>query len=357
MNTTLKLGADKNGNPVLWPLLSPAITNRHALILGQTGRGKTYMITQLLDQLKDTALSALVFDYCNSYPASTFASPPDEIIVYRDGLKIDPFKRQIIAFGDVTCPEKKSDVADRISDLLMEVLNLTFLQRNAVYSACLYGLMDSSPMTLGKLVRKLADLDDDRAREALGKLSPIADKNIFSHGDLNWGNLLYTTQGKVTVINLKGFSQSIQKLITELLLWALWDYVQAHGSTDKPFVVVLDECQRLSLKEDSIASRLLTEGRKYGVSAWFATQFLQGNFKAAEINRLQQCDLKVNFKSTEKENRFIAKELDAKRAPEWEEKLQSLKRGQCIVRCPLEKADGSIRTSPPLIVNVPKIGL
>lgn len=80
---------------------------------------------------------------------------------------------------------------------------------------------------------------------------------------------------QVTIFQLTNFVRDIQVIITEFLLWDMWHYTKKYGSKDKPFVVVLDEAQNLSHTLSSPSGMILTEGRKFGWSAWYATQSLK----------------------------------------------------------------------------------
>ena len=80
----------------------------------------------------------------------------------------------------------------------------------------------------------------------------------------------------------------------------------SHCPLDKLFVVVLDEAQNLSHTMKSPSAAILTEGRKFGWSAWFATQSLKV-LKDDEVVRLLQAAFKLFFKPTDDEMVKIAK--------------------------------------------------
>lgn len=93
------------------------------------------------------------------------------------------------------------------------------------------------------------------------------------------------------------------------MLWDLWHYSTKNGSKERPFVVVLDEAQNLSHKANSPSCKILTEGRKFGWSAWYATQSLQV-LSDDEVTRLLQSAVKMYFKPTDIEMVKMAKQLD-----------------------------------------------
>ncbi|MBJ8206354.1 hypothetical protein JDS91_35130, partial [Bacillus cereus] len=84
-----------------------------------------------------------------------------------------------------------------------------------------------------------------------------------------------------------------------------------------------DEAQNLDHREKSPSAKILTEGRKFGWSGWYATQSLKGQFTMDEISRLQNSSQKVYFMPPENEISAIASNLaqDSAVRKEWEKRL------------------------------------
>ena len=143
----------------------------------------------------------------------------------------------------------------------------------------------------------------------------------------------------------------MQVIITEMMLWDAWYYTKKYGSKDKPFVVVLDEAQNLSHTMKSPSAAILTEGRKFGWSAWFATQSLKV-LKDDEVVRLMQSAFKLYFKPTDEEMIKIAKQLDATGKTDWLSEIQKLRKGQCIVVGDKMKADGTVGPAEPTVISI-----
>jgi len=118
--------------------------------------------------------------------------------------------------------------------------------------------------------------------------------------------------------------------------------------------VILDEAQNLDLGDKSPSSKILTEGRKFGWSGWFATQFLKGQLSADEIGRLQNASQKIYFAPPESEVNTIAQYFayDATAKKEWEKRLAALRKGQCIVYGPVIKDDGGLSQSRPVVIDI-----
>src|SRR5699024_9664444 len=117
----------------------------------------------------------------------------------------------------------------------------------------------------------------------------------------------------------------IKKLMTEFILWDLW-YFTLNRTEDQPISVILDEAQNLDFSDSSPAYKILREGRKFGWSAWFATQSFSG-FHRDEMSALDNAATKIYFNPPESEVGLISKRLGL----EYQEVLRYLKKGECLV--------------------------
>lgn len=190
------------------------------------------------------------------------------------------------------------------------------------------------------------------AKSVLSKMLPFFHTVEFSlDSNFSWGDILYADDAKVNIIQLTMFTQEMKIIITEMMLWDAWHYTKKFGTKDKPFVVVLDEAQNLSHAIKSPSAAILTEGRKFGWSAWFATQSL-GVLKNEEIVRLLQASLKLYFKPTNNEIVKTAKQIDATGEEDWVSEVQKLKKGQCIVVGDRMKPNGDIGSAKPVVTSI-----
>lgn len=98
----------------------------------------------------------------------------------------------------------------------------------------------------------------------------------------------------------------------------------------------MDEAQNLDHRENSPSAKILTEGRKFGWSGWYATQFMEGQMRKDEIQRLQNAGQKVYFAPPEQDINNIASYLSTNtdERNNWKEKLAKLNKGHCIVAGP-----------------------
>lgn len=349
---------------IYWEFGNPKLGNRHLLIQGKSGQGKTYFIQRLIMELSKQKVPVIIIDYTDGFRPDKLEKEFVDVlgenlvqhIVIKDKFPLNPFKKyQNMLFDGFSIEEDNVDVATRFVSIIGSVYNqLGIQQRNAIYQAVLMGLDKKDVMDLSDLEQELINQDTAVASNALSQLKVFIDKNPFdSINDFDWSDINYPSSA-VTVIQLTGINKDIQKIITEMVLWDLWYYKTSHGGDEKqPFAVILDECQNLSFGNDSPCTKILQEGRKFGWSGWFATQFLKGKLDNNAINMLQNSEEQIYFNPPDNSVETIAKTLTKDNADKkyWETQLSDLKKGQCIVYGPTLE-NNELRSSKPIVVNV-----
>ena len=362
-NGRVLIGKDKYLHDIYWEFNNPALANRHLLITGTSGQGKTYSIQTMLYELEKANISAVIFDYTEGFMAQQLEEPftkslgdkLNQQIIYSEGVPINPFKRHEIDLAGKRILEKASDVAARLADIFVHVYDFGSQQYSAVFDAALNGMQKyGEKMNMRFFKEELEALTEENktAKSVLSKMSPFFHTVDFTNDpSFDWGNILYAKESRVNIIQLTLFTREMQVIITEMMLWDAWYYTKKYGSKDKPFVVVLDEAQNLSHTLKSPSAAILTEGRKFGWSAWFATQSLKV-LKDDEVVRLLQAAFKLYFKPTDEEMVKIAKQLDATGETNWLPAIQKLRKGQCIVVGDKMKANGTVGPAAPAVTTI-----
>lgn len=349
---------------VYWEFGHPSLANRHMLIQGKSGQGKTYFIQRMLKELSNQGIPSIIIDYTDGFKKSKLekaftVSLGDKIeqhLVLVNKFPLNPFKRNLIELDDEYYPENNVSVAGRFKSVVNSVYNFGDQQLNTIYNAVLRGLNKyGENMDLTKLKDELLSDDSNTSVSVLNKLSELLDVNPFESNEFDWSNILDESNGKVLIIQLTGLSKDIQKIISELILWDLWYYKANSGSEDNPFVVVLDEAHNLDFGPDSPCSKILTEGRKFGWSGWFATQSIKGSMKPDEIAKLDNAEEKIYFHPTDVSS--IAKSIsknteDRKR---YEKELSQLNKGYCIVQGTELNSKGELFHPDPITVKIDEI--
>lgn len=357
------IGKSKISTDVYWEFGSPQMANRHLLITGTSGQGKTYSIQTMLYELAKGNISSVVFDYTEGFRLDQLESEfvesmhnkINQHIVKIQGVPINPFKRQEQDFAGMKIQDTSADVAGRFANILTHVYGFGEQQYAAIYEATRVGMEKyGNSMDMNHFQEELVEIQSKNAsaKTVVSKMTPFFHSIEFNKdAEFDWGNILYAEEAKMNIFQLTMIDREMQVIVTELMLWDAWYYTKNYGSKEKPFVVVLDEAQNLSHKENSPSKTILTEGRKFGWSAWFATQSLKV-LADDEVVRLMQAAFKLYFKPTDEEITKMSKQLDPTNSSLWIGALKALKKGQCIVVGDRRKDDGTFGGTKPTVTNI-----
>lgn len=338
-------GGTGGGRQVYWEFGHPDLSNRHVLVFGASGTGKTYTVQALLAELAKSRQNSLIMDYTNGFtpnqlePIMVERLNPKQHVVRREPLPINPFRRQCDFIDDLELEEDSATTARRVRDLFSQVYRLGDQQQSALYNAIRNGVdQEENNFNLEGLLERLNMIQQEGGASAspaaslISKLQPFVDMRPFGQEDINsWEKLFSSTDSRCHIVQLAGFMKDTSRLITEFSLFDLYWYYRARGNKDNPKVIVLDEIQNLNHSLSSPLGQLLTEGRKFGISLILATQTLS-NLAKDERDRLFQASHKLFFKPADTEIRSFARilaDVTNGHIDDWVDRLSSLKRGEC----------------------------
>jgi hypothetical protein len=289
------LGSDaETGEEVFWnPDPGGGAANPHVLILGESGFGKTYTIASLSAELAQENVVSVVFDYGQGFSPATLptefaaATNPLELHVGRDGVDINPLQ---VFPSDLHGPV---NVAQRVADTFGRVYKRMGVQQHAVVRQAVLdvmadvGITPSVPEswasdlpTFGAVQAKLQTYASNplnaQARFAASAASHISTVFVFNtfrqNGQkLAWSDILQANN-RTVIIQLKGLEHSLERAVTEFLLWNLIGFIEALGPGPLRCFVILDEAHKLSFNPGSPVEKLLREGRKFGLGLILASQ-------------------------------------------------------------------------------------
>lgn len=331
--------AGTNEKRIYWEFGNPQLANRHMLVTGKSGQGKTYFLQTLLYELSKQKISSLVVDYTDSYlpkelDTSFSAKMGDrvkQIIVYNEKLPLNPFKMRSREVGGISLQEKVEDMADRVVEVLDNIFNLGVQQRATVRALIMKGYTQyGEEYTFTKLKEQLFAEE----KEAIyGRLSTLLDRDPFTYtNDFDWSQY-FNYEGKVTIIQMVNFQKAVQRVMIEFLLWDLFYYSRS-SSENLVYPVFLDEVQNLNFKADSPTVKILREGRKFGWAGIFATQALSSI--KGEIDSIYNCAEQIHFLPTDDQLEAIGKLISKNpRKDGTNADLRVLKKGECIVKGPM----------------------
>ncbi|WP_062270415.1 DNA phosphorothioation-dependent restriction protein DptH [Endozoicomonas arenosclerae] len=327
--------------PVYWEFNHEKLPNRHLLIFGRSGQGKTYCIQGILQELAKAQCNSMVVDYTNGFlpdhlePEFQEAVNPKTHLVAHSPLAINPFRKQKQLIAGIELADQPHVVAGRVSSVFNSVYSTIGEQQLATLNNVIENGIQcfGEDYTFQQLLTHLAE--ESKVGEALAnKLSTMVKSNLFdTRAEGGWDAIYNSTDCHSHMIQLASIPTDVQRLATEFILWDLYAHASSTGSKHNPLPVVLDEVQNLDHRLDSPLGKMLTEGRKYGLSLILATQTLS-NLSKDEQDRLFQAAHKLFFAPAETEIKKYAEILEVtvqgSKKQHWIEQLSKLKKGQCL---------------------------
>jgi DNA phosphorothioation-dependent restriction protein DptH len=357
----LLIGTKNNGDAVYWHYGHPKLANRHMLIFGASGSGKTYGIQCLLAEMARAHLHSLIVDYTDGFLPNQVEETFNNVVglknsyVYTDKLPLNPFQPQkkTIDPSRPAVSERPFDVATRVASIFTSVFSSMGDQQTAVLIRILEaGINQAGGFSLDDVHALLLEEGTQAALSLASKLDPFIRTQPFREGsDSTWKELLSSADHWVNVLQLTGLARDIQKLVTEFALWNLYDYACNTGNKNRPIPLVLDEIQNLDHRSDSPIDKMLREGRKFGLSLILATQ-TTSQFDQEQRDRLFQAGHKLFFKPASTEIPSFATLLSVATGESksvWGERLSKLEKGQCWSFGPVLTSSGALKEKAELV--------
>lgn len=351
------LGTNQRDQPVYWRFKDAV--NRHLIIFGSSGNGKTYAIQCLLAELARQSLNTMVLDYSQSFtpteilpPVEYYFPESEQHFVVTKPLPINPLTRQELK--QIHSEEPPYLVAGRITDIFKKIFNLGTQQVNILQEAVIESL-EHNPATTFKDVEQMLQSfkGDDRFNKAsldtlhahvrsFIRTNPFTTPKDTAGG---WQALFNMVPACNHVFQMASIPDVIAAGIIEFVLWDLFFYAQRNGNPEHPSIVVLDEIQNLSLESGSPVDKILREGRKFGIGLIAATQSFSGVKQS--LSTLNQAAYKLYFRPADNEMAECGKQLhdvdSYYSATEWKERLARLKRGECYIVGPATPHERPVR--------------
>ena len=326
---------------VYWEFGNAQLENRHILIFGKSGVGKTYAIQAIIMELAKQGQHAAIVDYTNGFLKSHLEKAfkdsvqPKGHIVKRTPLPINPFRRQRIiideGFEDIEDPYS---VAGRVTSVFTSVYSSFGEQQKPLLQKVIEQGLETyaDGYDFGRLLDDLESEGSTNAKTVANKLTPIGRANLFQgKEDNSWQEIYSDQESKVNIMQLAGLSRDLAKMTTEFILWDLYDFANNQGNKERPLPIVLDEIQNLDHRLDSPLAKFLTEGRKFGLSAILATQTLSNLSQEAQ-SRLFMASHKLFFRPADtelKEYATLLSNATSEKMNIWKDKLVALNKGEC----------------------------
>jgi DNA phosphorothioation-dependent restriction protein DptH len=209
---------DQNGDPVYWHYGHEALDNRHLLVFGASGSGKTSGIQCLLSEMAVQGLRSLIIDYTDGFlPGQvesrfTEVAKPSSHYVASAGLPLNPFWRQqqIIDPNAPPLEENPYQVGSRGASIFNSVYeSMGDQQFSTPVRAIENGISADSGFSLDQLLERLQD-EGQYGLSLANKLDFFIKAQRFREGEESgWDAMLAADDQWVRVLQLKGFGRKV----------------------------------------------------------------------------------------------------------------------------------------------------
>lgn len=313
----LHLGHTLAGRDLIWRNAD----NLHISITGQSGTGKSFFLKKLISQAVSQGAVCLVPDYSSDF--CDYIPSENQRFQYIDVTSPDDFALNPLIGSPGQSPAAR---AQQLVASLHSVFRTGSRAAVALQKAATeYLTVENVPSLPGLLAYISA-----KERPGAGLLNAIEPLELLS-SLIRCGDepiTVYLDSPGLVVLNLTSiFDQKICSSLVNLILQTLWS---VHSQEQPPLILVLDEARRLNWGDGSLATRILYEGRKFGIAGWFSSQWV--NQKEAE-EALEQAALHVHFRPGEQNANKLAKTLGCSCSsdfPRYRKLILGLHRGQFL---------------------------
>ncbi|MGM1050412.1 MAG: DNA phosphorothioation-dependent restriction protein DptH [Bacillota bacterium] len=288
----------QSGQEIKWfPTTTDKVMHTNTGIIGTMGTGKTQftksLITQLYRNSKDnvhsTPIGILIFDYKGDYIKPEFVDATNAKVYDLYHLPYNPLSLYITQPIKPLLPMHTSN---SLTDTIARAFGLGQVQSITLKDIMMdaysqKGILKSDPATWEKPAPTLSDVynlyanrDDVKVDSLYAALKELYDTEVFEP-DADKTIPLFEMINGITVINLSGFSESIQNLVVSITLDVFYNQMQMQGHSaiegnyrEITRMILVDEADNFLSKNFTSIKKILKEGREYGVGTILSTQFL-----------------------------------------------------------------------------------
>ncbi|GGJ82406.1 helicase HerA-like domain-containing protein [Pseudomonas matsuisoli] len=301
---TFVLGADAQNEPVSQSL---RLANRHGLIAGATGTGKTVTLQRLVEQFSAAGVAVFAADVKGDLSGLAAASEPAGKIAERIAsmawLNCTPSASPVVLWdihGQSGHP-LRTTLSEMGPLLLGNLLSLTDSQQSALYAAfqaadreglllldlkdlkALLNHLREDPSRLGVDSALFTGASSAALLRRLATLEQQGGDSLFGEPSLELGDLLAPTadgRGHVHLLDARRLVHESPKVYATFLLWLLaelFEQLPERGDADKPILALFfDEAHLLFTDTPRALQQRLEQVvrlvRSKGVGVYFVTQ-------------------------------------------------------------------------------------
>lgn len=275
-------------------------------IIGTMGTGKTQFTKSLITQIKQQEkynidgkkIGILIFDYKGDYVKDEFVEATGAIVYPLYNLPFNPLS---IFQGETFKPMLPLHTANELRDTIANSYSLGNVQKNTLSDVleeayASVGILAHIPETWTKdaptidtVFRTYMAGENSTGDSLYAALNELTKFRIFEADSSKTKPLFELVKG-VTVINLSGYSESIQNLVVAITLDTFYAQMQSQGHSmikgdyrQLTRMILVDEADNFLSKDFNSIKKILKEGREFGVGTILSTQFLK-HFATSDNN-------------------------------------------------------------------------
>lgn len=329
--------------------------NRHALIWGNSGYGKSFCCYRIIENEYDMKHRILVVDYSGSY---------DEYEIRKAGLKIpyimwNPYHKPFYWYITIA---SQTEFISKLSDILVVVLNITsYVQRKLLSEAIEMYVEKSYEFTFNGFYHTLELLyetkkGDESCVDELANLERLLTR-FFPYRNVNTIHIKPEKDSnkpclsRLCILQLSEFPENLRKFLTLVFAELVWLESKNRNRRNRFDTVLFDEFQFMPIKPGSALAHFLREGRKLEVGVILSTQFIS-TYTQEELETLLQVGNLLIFHPNDRELKFSAKILDYEHPNLWIPLLKKLSIGQAILKGNYTINDNIQLLRDPIICNI-----
>nr|WP_298144993.1 helicase HerA-like domain-containing protein [uncultured Pseudomonas sp.] len=304
VNEQLVLGADLSGQPIGQPL---RLANRHGLIAGATGTGKTVTLQRLIEGFSDAGVAVFAADVkgdlCGLGAAGTPQGKVAERIASMPWLNHQPLAYPLTLWDiqGVSGHPLRTTLSEMGPLLLGALLELTDSQQAALYAAfkiadreglllldlkdlkALLGHLKSHPEVLGEDSALFTTASAQALLRRLSSLEQQGGDALFGEPALQLADILRPARdgrGSIHLLDASRLVHEAPKVYATFLLWLLaelFEQLPERGDAEKPLLALFfDEAHLLFADTPRALQERLEQVvrliRSKGVGVYFVTQ-------------------------------------------------------------------------------------
>ncbi|WP_458125429.1 DNA phosphorothioation-dependent restriction protein DptH [Paenibacillus sp. Z3-2] len=289
--------ATSNEEVQWFPTSTDKIMHTNTGIIGTMGTGKTQftksLITQLsrnsYDNVNQTPIGILIFDYKGDYIKPDFTEKTNAKVYNLYHLPFNPLS---LYMAEPIKPLLPLHTSNSLTDTIVRSFNLGQVQAITLKDLMMEayakkGILKGDSTTWNLPAPTMSDIyelyagkENSKIDSLYAALKELYETEVFETDSSKTISLFDMIDG-ITVINLSGYSESIQNLVVSITLDVFYNQMQmfGHSAIDGAYreitrMILVDEADNFLSKDFTSIKKILKEGREYGVGTILSTQFL-----------------------------------------------------------------------------------